>query len=252
MVIPARFSAALALAILCACRTAGPPAAIDPALAGRVPPATVALAGLDLDGIRSSPLYANLPPGARAFLAPFAGAHQALFASTGSALLVIARGVVPGAIQAAPGLALFGAPELAAAASGNHPPAAILTPAATVAPGHMIWIAARGGIALPLEGNLENINNLLRGAEFLTLTIQPAEPAVLELAAQCPTPESALHFEQTLRALATMAAAVNSRDAQFAAALQAIRIDRAERTVRAKLALPLDALSRLTFPSPAR
>jgi hypothetical protein len=74
MVIRARLAAPLALAILAACRTPAPPAAIDPALSARVPAATVALAGADLDRVPTSPLYAKLPPAALAFIQPLAHA----------------------------------------------------------------------------------------------------------------------------------------------------------------------------------
>src|ERR1039458_10027863 len=138
-VIPSRLVAPLALALLAACRTPGPTAAIDPALSERVPAATVTLAGVDLDRFRVSPLYARLPPAALAFLAPFAHAHRVLIASTGVELLTIARGVVPGATQIAPDVALSGAPSLVAAAIGAHPPSSILVPAESVAAGP-VWI----------------------------------------------------------------------------------------------------------------
>src|SRR3954452_3983185 len=129
MVIRPRAAAPIALAMLAACRTPAPPAAIDPALSARVPAATIALAGIDLDRLRSSPLYASLPPAAAAFLQPFDHARHVLIAWSGGELLAIARGVVPGATQIAPDIALSGAPNLIAAASAAHPPAHILGPA---------------------------------------------------------------------------------------------------------------------------
>ena len=240
-VIPSRLAAPLALALLAACRTSGPTAAIDPALSARVPVATVALAGIDLDRVRASPLYARLPPVDLAFLGPFDHAHRVLIAATGVELLTIARGVVPGATQLAPDLALWGAPALIAAAIAAHPPAAILGPAESVA-GRPIWVAVRGGVTLPLEGNLANVNNLLRGAEYVTLALDPGDPADLQLAARCLTPEAALHFEQSLRALVSLAIATNARQPATAAMLQSIRIVREERAVRVSLSAALDAL----------
>ena len=234
-----------ALAILCSCGTVGPPPVIDPALSDRVPPATVALAGVNLDRLRASPLYGRLPPTAQAYLTPFANAHDVLIASTGATLLAIARGTVPGATQVAPDLALYGAPDLIAAAAAKHPPAAILSLADSAAPGHTLWMAIRGGIALPLEGNAANLNNLLRAAESVTLAIRPDDPAAIDITANCPTPDSAQHFEQTLRALASLTVATNSRDPQLASALQAIAITRTDRIVHVALRLPLSALSSL-------
>ncbi len=235
-----------ALAILAACRNAAPPAAIDPALSARVPTATAVLAGVDLDRVRASPLFAKLPPGALAFLGPFDHAHYVLIAYTGSSLLTIARGVVPGATQLAPDLALWGAPSLISAATAAHPPAAILGPAESVAASQSpIWIAVRGGIVLPLEGNLANVNNLLRVAEYATLAAQPGDPAEFELAARCPTPDAALRFEQSLRAVVSLVAAANARPPATAGVLQSIRIGREDRMVHASLSAPLDALAGL-------
>src|SRR5664280_3763702 len=156
MVIRARLGVPIAVAMVASCRTPGPPAAIDPALSARVPAATVALAGVDLDRLRASPLYAKLPAGALGFLAPFGHARYVLIASTGVELLTIARGVVPGARQVAPDVALSGAPGLIAAATAAHAPAGILAAAGSVAAAGPIWMAVRGGVLLPLEGNLAN------------------------------------------------------------------------------------------------
>jgi hypothetical protein len=248
MVIRHYFAAPLAFALLAACGTSGPPAAIDHALSARVPAATVALAGVDLDRLRASPLYARLPPAALAYLAPFAHAHRVLIASTGVELLIIANGVVPGATQLAPDLALSGAPDLIAAASAAHPPAGILALAESVAAARPIWIAVRGGVALPLEGNLANINKLLRGAEYVTVALDPGDPADLRLVARCPTPEAALQFEQSFRAMVSLAAATNARQPAIAAMLQSIRVVREERVVRVSLSAPLDALVKLVLP----
>src|ERR1039457_7001446 len=165
MVIRVRLAAPIAVAMLASCRTLAPPAAIDPALSGRVPPATVALAGVDLDRLRASPLYAKLPAGALGVFPPFGHARYVLIASTGVELLTIARGAVPGARQVAPDVALSGAPGLMAAAMAAHPPAGILAAAESVAAAHPIWIAVRGGVTLPLVGNLANVKKLLRGTE---------------------------------------------------------------------------------------
>lgn len=247
MVIRPRLAVPIALAILAACRTPAHPAAIDPALSALVPAATVALAGVDLDRLRASPLYAKLPAAARAFLEPFGHAHYVLVASTGVELLTIARGVVPGATQLAPDLALSGAGNLVAAATAAHPPAGILAPAESVAAARPIWVAVRGGVALPLEGNLANVNNLLRGAEYVTLALHPGDPTQLEMVARCPTPEAALRFEQSFRAIVSLAAATNARQPAAASALESIRVRREERVLHVSLSAPLDAFAKLLF-----
>jgi hypothetical protein len=69
----------------------------------------------------------------------------------------------------------------------------------------------------------------------------------LELVARCPTPEAALRFEQSFRALVSLAAATNARQPTIAGLLESIRIAREERVVYVSLSAPLDALTRLVF-----
>ena len=243
MVTRFRFALTPVLAILCACGSVGPPPMIDPALSARVPPDTVALAGIKLDALRASPLFAKLPPSAQAFLNPFAKAHDVLVASTGTQLVAIARGEIPGAVVPGPGVALYGAPDLIAAGTATHAPARILALAEPVAADHTIWIALRGGTTLPLEGNAANLNNLLRATESVTITISPDNPAGIGITARCPTAEAAQHWEQSVRALASLTAAASVRDSQLASALQAISITRSARVVNIALRAPLSALA---------
>jgi hypothetical protein len=245
MVIRASLAVSTAIAILASCRRPAPPAAIDPALSARVPAATIALAGIDLDRLRASPLYAKLSPVAHAFFEPFRQAHHVLIASTGVELLTIARGVVPGATQIAPDVALYGAANLIASGTAAHPPAGILSPAESVAATHPIWIAVRGGIALPLEGNWSNANNLMRDTQYVTLAVQPGDPTELELVAHCPTPDSALRFEQSFRAMISLTIATSARQPSAVAVLQSVRIRREDRVVHVTLSAPLDAFVNL-------
>jgi len=242
MVIRSRLALAPALAILSACGTVGPPPVIDPALSAREPPATIALAGINLDQLRASPLYAKSSAAIQSYLTPFANAHEVLIASTGTQIVAIARGAVPGATVSAPGIALYGDPQLIAAGTAQHPPAGILALADSVAAAHPLWIALRGGISLPLEGNAANLNNLLRATESVTIAIRPDDPAGIDISAQSATSASAQHFEQSVRALASLAAAT-SRDPEIAGALQAVAITRADRVVRIALRAPLSAFS---------
>ena len=248
MVLRFRLTPVVALAILCACGTVAPPPAIDPALSERVPPSTVVLAGIDLDRLRASPLYAKLPPSLQAYREPFAQVHTVLMAFDGLQLLAIARGTIRSATIPSPGIALYGAPDLIEAATAKHAPAPILALADPVAAGHPIWIALRGGSPLPLEGNSANLNNLLRDTEAITLTIRPDDPAGIDITATSPTPDRAQHFEQSLRALTSMTAAT-TRDRDLAATLQALAITRADRVVHATLRVPLSAFSAETPPT---
>ena len=91
------------------------------------------------------------------------------------------------------------------------------------------------------------MNNLLRDTEYVTLAVQPGDPAELELVAHCPTPAAALRFEQSFRAIVSLAAATNARQPAIAGALQSIRIRRDDRVVHASLSAPLDALAKLAL-----
>jgi hypothetical protein len=229
--LPAIRVAALAL-IATSCRAPDHSAAIDPALSSHVPPNTVALAGLNLDELRR---HFPKPP---AVLEPFRNAHYALIATTGTQILTISRGT---------DLAVSGPEDLIAAAAAPHPRAGILAIAEPAAIHHAIWIAIRGGTPLPLEGNLANANNLVTLADSLTLTAvlhdAPPDAVDLELAARCPTPATALQFEQRLRALISLSAA-NTRRPEFAA----IQLHREDRVVRATLSTTTASIQLLVEP----
>ena len=186
-----------------------------------------------------------MPPAASAFLEPFHGAHSLLIASTGAELLTIARGVVTGATQAAPDLALLGSPTLIAAAAAPHPAPAILAAAEIVAAGHPVWIAVRGGAPLPLEGNLANANNLVTLADSLTLSLALRNVVDLELTSRCPSPATAAEFERRLRALLSLAIAANARRPEIAALLRSVQLRREESIVHAALSAPPAALGSL-------
>lgn len=245
MVIRRCLATAAGLALLASCRTPRPTAAIDPALSARVPAATVALAGIDLDRLRASPAYARIPPSALTFLETFRQAHHVLFAFTGVELLTIVQGTMPGATRVAPDIAVSGGNSLVAEATATHPPAAILVAAESVAAARPVWLAVRGGVSLPLPGNLANVNNLLRDTEFVTLAGQPADPLELELVARCPTADTALRFEQSLRAIVSLAKATSGRQPETLALWESIRMRREERVVHVALSAPLATLVKL-------
>jgi hypothetical protein len=134
----------------------------------------------------------------------------------------------------APGIAASGAPDRIQAAqaqlrTGRNGGAAFPAVAGT------IWGAVRGQGRLPLTGNLANANNLLRDADYTTLSAQLHDTAELALTAQCPTPENACRFEQSLRAIVTLAAAASARRPEVAALLHGVRIHREDKIVYANV-----------------
>src|SRR5207302_3317631 len=92
-----------------------------------------------------------------------------------------------------------------------------------------IWGTVRGDGRLPLTGNLANANNLLREAASTTISAELRDAVELALTAQCPTPENARRFEESLRALVTLALAASAREPRITTLLRAVRIKRDDR-----------------------
>jgi len=229
----------MVLAIAAAgCRTAGPPPAIDAAMADCVPADAATLAGINLVTVRASPLYARIPANGRAFLEAFGPSPYLLHAYRNGEHLMVARGTLTGWTAAPHGIALNGSPDLVRDALARHarsPLVAIAEPLAARAP---LWAVLRGGTTLPLAGNLANANNLLRGVEQVTLAAQIGERVSLELAAVCPSADAAARYEGSLRALVSLAEAANKNEA-----VRAVRIERTDRSVRAMLSVAPEAIT---------
>jgi hypothetical protein len=235
------------------CRTSPVAHAVDPEAAACIPADTVALAGLNLDRLRAAPLYAKLPAAVIAMAGAFAGDSSALLAYNGKDLLVIARGsfakAPAGATLVTPNLALFGSPQLVAAAlaqrrSKTAGAPALLQRAESIAAGHQVWIVMQG-VELPLSGNAANLTRLLRNTEFTTVTGNVDSGLALEITAIGRTADAARNIEETVRADVTLAAAAEARHPDVAQLLQSIRIDRQDRNVRISLSADQDAAAKL-------
>jgi hypothetical protein len=200
-----KFPAAIApMILLLACGPSAPPA-IDPRLAAQVPGDASALAGINLDAMRASPLHEKL---ARAF----PNVPYILIARRGNDVLTI---LSAGRQQSR---------------RGSSP---LLADAAPLAAANPVWVVIRGGGPLPLEGNLANLNNLLRDTEVVTLGARLGDPIAADLTATCPTPEAASRFEGSFRALLLLTKAAAS-----------VQVRRDGRIVRASLTAPPDLLDR--------
>ncbi len=234
-----RAAAIFAFGSIVSCRTAVTPPAIDPAMAARVPAGTIALAGLNLDQLRASPLYAQLPRAMVALVEPFRGARSLLAAFSGKDLLVIASGAFveapAGTTLVAPGLALAGSSESVRAAEAGHKAPELLAQAESVAPGNQIWIVTSGDVTLPLTGNAANVNRMLRNMEFAAVTVRAPSAVEFAIAARGRTPDAARRFEETLRAALTMAAVAEAKQSDLAAIFRSIQVSREDRTVHAAL-----------------
>jgi hypothetical protein len=235
-----------ALGLLASCRTAVSPPVIDPAMASCVPEGSIVLAGLDLEQLRALPLYPKLPKAALALMEPFGEARSLLAASSGKDLVVVARGpfraAPAGTKLIAPGLAVAGSAESVRGASGAPD---LVAQAESVAGGKQIWIVVRGDVTLPLTGNAANVNRLLRNMEFAALTVRIESTVEFAIAARGRTRDAARHFEDTLRATLTVAAAAEAKQSGLAALLRSIRIRREDRMVHAGLSTDTETARKL-------
>jgi hypothetical protein len=233
-----------AMAFTSACRRSEPP------LIAAVPPGTTALMGLDLTAILQSPLYPKLPPAVGALIEPVRRASTMLIAWNGTGLLLLARGRFeqhpPGYVRIGNSTAAAGASDRIQAArtqlESGQTGAGELTRLVPAAP---IWAVIRGDGQLPLTGNLANAKNLLREADYTIVSAQPGESINLSVTSECPTPDNARRLEQSLRALATLAAAANTRQPDLAALLRSVNVSRDDRVVRVTANGPAATLLRV-------
>ncbi|SPE40044.1 conserved hypothetical protein [Candidatus Sulfopaludibacter sp. SbA3] len=200
------------------------------------------MAGLNLEQLRTSPWYAKLPRTVATVMEPFRGARLLLAAYSGKDLLVIASGPS--------GLALSGSAESTQAAEAQRKMAAtgapeLLADAESIAAGKQIWVVVRGDAALPLSGNAANVNRLLRNMEFAAITVRLDSTIEFAIVARGRTVDAARHFEETLRAALTMAAAADAKQAEMAALLRSIQVRREDRVVRAAVSAGGDAAEKL-------
>src|SRR5262249_30099492 len=131
-----------------------------------------AIAGVNLAALRGSPLYAKLPK-------TFGGARYVLIAARGAEVVTVSDCANP----------------------PRHAPSPLLVRAEGLAAHNAVWAVIRGGVPLPLEGNLANFNTLLSDAAMVTAAANVTDRIAIELTAECASPGAARHFEGSLRAL---------------------------------------------------
>lgn len=238
-------------AITCSCRSTTAPAAIDPALASCVTSGAVLLAGLNLDRLRASPLYSKLTPAAAMAIEPLRNASSLLVAWDGKQFVFVARGKFREAPASAtlidPNLAISGPADAVRGAIAQHKTGTTGAPdlirhAAAIAGVGEIWAAVRGGVTLPLTGNVANLNRLLHLVDYATLTAK-IEPRVdLDLTGASRTEDQGQHLEETLRAIVSLAEAAQPR---LEPLLRSVEIRREGPTVHATLSTDADTLGRV-------
>jgi hypothetical protein len=250
----ARIIVLAALAALGVSCRSGPPPAIDPDLAGRVPSSATILAGVNLERVRASPLRQQLPPAALAFLESLGGARSVLAASDGSRYLVLTRGdfLKPpaGSTLLGQGLAGAGSPEWLGAAAESRQghiaaPNGLLSHGEPLAAAAEVWVVAAGNANLPLSGNGDNLNRLLHATVYSTLSVRLADQVSLEAMGMCRGPELARQLEETVRAWASLGAAGTERQPALSSLLRRIRVSRADRAVHVTLVAQASELKML-------
>ena len=165
------------------------------------------VAGIDVDRLRNTPLFAKLPESFRDssyVLAAFDPPNLVTAARTGTRIVVTGAPNQPGR-----------PPDLL-----RH---AALTP---------LWIVVRGDTSLPLTGNYANLNRLLRQTDYTRISAQVTDRLEYDAEGVCLTPEAAAHLEQNIRAIATLTKLPLS-----------VRVE--ANTVHVTGSAPLDALNHL-------
>ncbi|HEY1217383.1 MAG: hypothetical protein ABSE42_23280 [Bryobacteraceae bacterium] len=246
--------ALLAFAALIACKQAGPPPLVDSGMASCVTGDTVALAGADLEQLRASPFATGMSSSARGLLERYGNASKLLVAWNGSDLLIVVRGLFktppPGATAIEPGLAVAGSPNRISSAVAQHRAGSAGAPGlidygSEIGARSAIWLAVRGGAALPVGGNLANLNHLLQDVDFAGAALDLGETATLRLGARGRTAESAERLEERLRGFLSLAGEAEIHRPELGSLLGAAQIQRSSRDVTATLSAPPDVVAKL-------
>ncbi|MGP8245926.1 MAG: hypothetical protein ACLQVN_15575 [Bryobacteraceae bacterium] len=238
------------LAALLALAGCGHRAALDADLEAAIPADAAIVAGANLDQLRGTPLWRAAPP---PLVESLGQGSRVLAASARNEWLVLERGNLSrtpaGGRWLAPGVAAAGSGRLVAEAAGRWRSARAAGPliefAAAHAAGSALWIAARGGVDLPLSGNYANLNRLLSDVEYACLSVRVGGGCRLQLTAESRGEAAAQRFEQTLRAMLSLAAMAEARHPQLAGAWNGAVVRREGRKIDAELSGSMETVANL-------
>ncbi len=239
--------------LLTGCRRPQAPAAVDAALSSCLDRETLAVAGVNLDRLRASSLYAKLPAASSAVLEPLRAASYLLVAYDGTEFLAAAQGrfreAPAGSELLGDGIAVFGSTAALKRAKAQHAVgrtgAGWLLERAAGVSNNPVWVAARGGVTFPLTGNATNLNRLLRLAEYETVALKLGPVVELEAAAAGHNPENARNLEETLRGFFSLAAAGVAHEPDLAALLRSAQVRREGADVTASLRATSEQVARI-------
>ncbi len=219
-------------ALLAGCRSA-PHSVVDPELASCVPADTRVLAGVQFSQVHANPVLQKLFASSLSLLLPPRDASAVLVAYTGAGLLSAMRGAFRDAPQGAtvigPQLALAGPDAAVRAAAEQHATGRTGAPAllarAELVAAQPVWAVALGNTTYPLSGNAANLNRLAALTDYITLTLDAGSQIGLHVTGICGSADRARQFEETLRALLSLARAAE-RDRNLESVLSAVQIRR--------------------------
>ena len=234
------------------CRSIPTPSAVDTELAACIPADTEILGGIHLERLRNSATFQKLSAPWFALLEPLRDAKEVLVAYNGKELLVAARGQFPsapaGAVLLNGTLALAGAPSAVRAATAQHATGRTGAPALLAnvqrAWTGEVWAVVRGGVTLPLSGNLANLNRLARLTDYGSFRAHVNSGVELQATGLCPTEDAGRQLEETLRAIVSLASGT-ARDPEMAALYQSIQLKRDKSVVDVSVSASTAAVEKL-------
>jgi hypothetical protein len=217
-----------------------------------VPSGTIVLAGAHLDRVRGSALFQKLSGGALSVLEPVRDADSLLAAYNGSDFVLIGHGAFAkapaGATLVTPNLAVAGSAGAVQAAVRQHATGQAGAPAlvawAQPVSSEAIWAVAAGGVTLPLQGNLANMNRLLRLTDHATVGVDLNAAVTVQATGYGRSADAARQLEETLRSFVSLGAAT-TRDLDLGTLLKKVAIARDGTTVRVSAVATVDEILKL-------
>jgi hypothetical protein len=221
---------------------------IDPALAGLVSSEAVALSGVNLRALRTTPHYRQWVVPA---LARLSGSSRVDLEADATELLAFSDGK---------GTAIYAKgsrsvtrldPGQAAKPAGAGIPPALAAKVQTIAPRHQIWAAGIGGsgalgAALPLRGNLSNLRGLSDGLESWTAGIDMSSGLKIEISLVYRTEADATRVANGVNGLLSIGRMSVSKDRpDLMKAYDSVKLTRQKLSIEVVADVPVDAASRL-------
>jgi hypothetical protein len=218
----------LAFLVGCGLRT---PASIeiDPALARQIPADAVALGGVKLDALRGNPLFQKWIAGR--VDQPAQGVSEVVLASSGKDLVVLAKDKNP-----------------PPAGKGGIPPG-LREKMRSIPPHAQVWAVGIGSgalpAAIPMRGNLANLQNLLNSIESWTAYAELGKELKLEASAVYRTEADATQIRDALKGLVAMGRITAPKDAtELLQVFDAVQVSLEEKVVRVSATIPADLLDK--------